>query len=59
MKSMQVGDLIRLRNFPDEAGIIIAIHGSGSREEGTLDVLFNTGEISVCLDPGAFEVING
>jgi len=54
---MKVGDLVRLRHFPDEAGIIIKIHTSNHPEAGTPDILYNSGEISVCLDPGAFEVV--
>ena len=56
---MKVGDLVRYKHFPDETGVVVEIHTHANRTEaGTIDVLSATGEITVCLNPEAFEVIN-
>ena len=52
---MKVGDLVRLKHFFDETGIVIKVHAAYPTSE--IDVLMDTGEIAVHLDPSAFEVI--
>ena len=54
---MKVGDLVRYKHFPDETGLVINVHiPSGGLLE--IDLMLPTGEIAVCLNPDAFEVIN-
>ena len=52
---MKVGDLVRYKHYFDETGIVIKVHTPPCAQ---IDVLMDTGEIAVCLDPGAFEVIS-
>ena len=54
---MKIGDLVRYKHFPSEAGIVIKIRiPSGGKPE--VDLMLSTGEISVRLNPNAFEVID-
>ena len=52
---MKVGDLVRYKHYFDETGIVIKVHAQSFPQ---IDVLMDTGEIAVHLDPDAFEVIN-
>ena len=59
---MKVGDLVRYKHFPEETAIVIKVNTVSNDpysnvDKVEIDVLSTTGEVAICLDPAAFEVI--